>query len=216
MNVFYQCWDRELPAAVLTYTLDHLPLGSRYQRVSLAEARAYLADVWGADMASLFDSYALIPHKVDLWRYCLLYDRGGLYMDADCVLLGPIDDLVEDSDCFFVSNDRGDNNIFNGFLGTLPGNPTYKQIIDFMVGDAGRSQRDYYFNCNQLYECLSTRIRLVPGVESYRDGSTRIGVLWDTRGDDGRYYASYRGVVRLAETNELYPYARQATRFGRS
>ena len=53
----------------------------------------YLRTKWGEKMLYLFNKYKKLCHKVDLWRYCILYDTGGVYMDADCILINKFDFL---------------------------------------------------------------------------------------------------------------------------
>jgi len=119
-----------------------------------------LKENWTEEILDIFDQYEKTPHKIDLWRYCMLYDTGGVYMDADSILKGPIAPILENSNCFFVSNNRGVRDIFNGFLGTFPKNPIYKEIIEFMVRTKNDFQGDYYFNCKELYEIVSRHVNI--------------------------------------------------------
>ena len=36
-------------------------------------------------------------HKADLWRYCVLYIHGGVYMDIETVLMRSIDEILADA-----------------------------------------------------------------------------------------------------------------------
>tara|TARA_B110000858_G_C17751643_1_gene449984 strand:+ start:1148 stop:1369 length:222 start_codon:yes stop_codon:yes gene_type:complete len=54
--------------------------------------------------------------------------QGGMYMDADSVLLNDID-FIFDYDLLFVTNNRGVKDIFNGFIMTPPKCPIYKLMI---------------------------------------------------------------------------------------
>ena len=54
----------------------------------------------------MFIIYDKIAHKVDLWRYCILYDTGGIYLDADCLLLNNIENIVTKYNMLFVTNNR--------------------------------------------------------------------------------------------------------------
>lgn len=47
----------------------------------------YMGDVWGKH--EVFDIYSKCkfgPMKADIWRYCILYERGGIYIDIDAQL----------------------------------------------------------------------------------------------------------------------------------
>ena len=211
-RVFYQSWDIDLPEVVHAQNRRCLPDDFTYARFGLTEIRAYLAGSWGREVLRVFDGYRHIAHKVDLWRYCLLHERGGVYMDADCVLLNPIQALVDSYQCFFVANTRGVQNIFNGFLGTAPGNPILAEVIEYMLR-IGNDFDDYYFNCNALYAIVRRHVPIEIGQYDYPVDADHVGervaILWDTAGDDGRYYAYHRGTPILVETNEHYPYPKR-------
>ena len=205
-GIFYQCWDMDLPEIVHSQNRRFLPPGVAYRRFGLADIRKYLRSSWGGRVLRVFDSLRAIPHKVDLWRYCVLYDTGGIYMDADCILLAPLAQLVDNSDCFFVSNDRDIRNIFNGFLGTYPGNPIYREIIDFMVRTGNDFDGDYYYNCQELYRIVNRHVPIAIGRFDYPG----VTFLWDSCGEDGWYYAFYKSTKLLVETNPHYPYPGQS------
>ena len=62
--------------------------------------------------------------KADLWRYCVLYQHGGIYIDAG---LEPVVDLNKYLDydlvCVKDTNIFGNNNVYNAFLCSTPKNP---------------------------------------------------------------------------------------------
>lgn len=157
-KIFYQSWDIDLPEQITDINNKFIPKDFEYKRFNLIEIRDYLKNNWGNEVLYVFDNYKKIPHKIDLWRYCILYDTGGIYMDVDCVLLDNIDDLLENCNCFFTSNNRGVKDIFNGFLGTFPKNPIYKEIIDFMIKKKNNFNNDYFYNCKELYNIIDKYI----------------------------------------------------------
>jgi hypothetical protein len=205
-KIFYQCWDNPLPSGIHDRNINCLPNDFNYKRFSLEEAALYLKEHWGTEVFNLFHKYERIPHKVDLWRYCILYDTGGVYMDADCILLNEIKPLVDSSQLFFVSNYQGIKNIFNGFLGTVPGHNIYQKMIEFMLKTGTNFQGDYYFNCNQLYIYLNECIAISPGKFDYLHDKEQITLLWDKQHEDRRFYAYLNQVPILVETNPDYPY----------
>ena len=167
-KIFYQSWCSPLPKIISEKNNKYIPENFEYKLFSLKDIRNYLSNNWGEKIVSLYDKYDKIPHKVDLWRYCILYDTGGIYMDADCILLNNIESLINNCSSFYVSNNRGVKDIFNGFLGTYPKNPIYKKIIDFMVQE-GVNIKDYYYNCKQLYKIVSENYLLMINKNYYDD-----------------------------------------------
>jgi len=156
-KIFYQSWDIDLPNQITNINNKFIPKDFEYKRFNLTEIRDYLKKNWGYNVLYVFDNYKKIPHKIDLWRYCILYDTGGIYMDADCILLDNIDNLLENCNCFFTSNNREVKDIFNGFLGTFPKNPIYREIIDYMIKKKNNFN-DYYYNCKELYNIINKYI----------------------------------------------------------
>ena len=189
-NAIYQCWNStRIPETILKKTLQNIPNNCKHVLFTVEEARNYMkkrGDVY----LELFDAYDKIPHKVDLWRYCILYDKGGMYLDADCVLLSSLHSLMNYG-CFFVTNDRGEKNIFNGFFGTRPKNPILKEMIDFMV-NTGTKFKDYYYNCIHLYKVI-------------KKAKVQVKILYDTK-INNRFYVKHDGKLLLVESNALYPY----------
>jgi mannosyltransferase OCH1-like enzyme len=68
----------------------------------------------------------------DIMRYEILYNEGGVYIDADSVCLKPLEDWLLDCDAFacweqeFIRN----NLVANGFIGSIPGSDVMKMCID--------------------------------------------------------------------------------------
>ena len=58
----------------------------------------YLKENWGEDVLA---AYFLLKHnafKSDLFRYCYLYQYGGVYVDIDHKCKSSIDDIIDDND----------------------------------------------------------------------------------------------------------------------
>jgi Glycosyltransferase sugar-binding region containing DXD motif len=217
---FHQTWDNSqncnasptIPTTILNQTLRHLPPGFTYKCHTLKDMQDYLYDHWGDNMLRLFNSYKKMAHRVDLWRYCILYEQGGIYMDADCVLLGSIAPLLR-YDVVHVINNRGAKDIFNGFIMTSPGNEVIKEIIEYMVKVGTMQEDDYYFNCKELYSILERYINISQTQRTYESSKLgRMCLLVDEQMEcDGRFHVFYvddNGAKMhiLVETNDQYPY----------
>ena len=200
-HIFYQSWDKELPAVIMSKNKKCIPDTFIYKRFSIKDIIVYLTEKWPHVMDK-FNSYMFVQHKIDLWRYCILYDTGGIYMDVDCILMENISCLL-DSDCFFVSNNRGNNDIFNGFLGTYPKNPIYLEIINFMLTT---NRTDYFFNCIELYSIINKCISITQNQYEYIYNERKISILWDIQKQDTRFYPYFYDKCILVETNPFYPY----------
>ena len=205
-KILYQVWDIDLPLFISNNNKKYLNSSYKYYRFGPSEIKDYLLNKWGQDYLNLFNNYKKIAHKVDLFRYCLLYDKGGIYLDADCLLLNNINNLIENNNCIFITNNRGVRDIFNGFLATYPKNPIFKEIIDFMIKKGTSIENDYYFNCKELYEILNKYINIKINKNDYIYNNTKICLLFDKKLNDNYFYAFLNNQKILIENNPYYPY----------
>jgi mannosyltransferase OCH1-like enzyme len=92
---------------------------------------------------NVLDAYnSLIPgaFKADLWRYCIIYKYGGVYMDIKFHTYVPIINLIKDSEFTFANTNSGlckdsydGNEIIIGFLISSPNNKIFKDSIDEII-----------------------------------------------------------------------------------
>lgn len=68
--------------------------------------------------------------KSDIWRYEILYDEGGVYLDGDFNILQPLTDLFYSCDFFVGTVQWSELSLANGFLGACPHHPILKVCID--------------------------------------------------------------------------------------
>jgi len=97
----------------------------------------------------------LIPgaFKADLFRYCYLYKKGGVYSDIDNICLVSINDTISESDTFVLVKDRPLTTIFNAFMACYPGNPILNDVINQIVYNV--SHRIYFNSGDNLIDALS-------------------------------------------------------------
>ncbi|SDJ10291.1 glycosyltransferase family 32 protein [Lutimaribacter saemankumensis] len=73
--------------------------------------------------------------RADLWRYCVLYQLGGVYADIDTVCLTPLNDFVDDDIAFFVPSEKGTggppHTVFNALVGSIQGHPFLARAIEY-------------------------------------------------------------------------------------
>lgn len=213
-KLFYQSWcsksnpSSKIPDAVLNKTISNIPSDCEYKCYTLTEIRKYLSDKWGTKFVELFDKYKKTPHKIDLWRYCILYDTGGTYMDADCVLNSNIHFLYK-YNMVFVTNNRSVKDIFNGFIMVEKGNIIMREMISYMLRVGTSIEDDYYYNCKELYRVVNKYMNINHKTNDYKSSFGNLGnmcLLIDKQQGDKRYSAFYKNTNVLVETNELYPY----------
>lgn len=82
------------------------------------------------------DAYnLLIPgaYKADLWRYCVIYIKGGVYVDIKTTPLVPLNKIIDDDTDLLVTNDTHDGTLYNAFFAASPKHPAILETISTVV-----------------------------------------------------------------------------------
>ena len=109
-------------------------------------------------------------HKADLWRYAILYKRGGVYLDVKSGLYEPLMPIISalNADSRFswltVLN-QNKSHIFNGIIATPPGNPIMLDAVHHAASTVDATNKSYYYLVNELKR-LCEREYGVEGVRS--------------------------------------------------
>jgi mannosyltransferase OCH1-like enzyme len=73
------------------------------------EVNAYMLEFWGGhDIYKIYSSAKYGPMKTDIFRYCILYERGGFYFDINKGISRQISTLIHDDDTSFMSFEGND------------------------------------------------------------------------------------------------------------
>ena len=159
--VIYQSWkSHEVPKEMRDNILRLLETNPEfdYYLYSDEECAAFIADNYDKDVLAAFHALKPGAFKSDLWRYCILYKLGGVYLDikyySTVPLIGVIDEtptvFVRDSDAYLCKVISGDFSsqtcIYNGFMVSPPKNEIFKLCIDDIV----KSYKQRSYNRNML------------------------------------------------------------------
>lgn len=68
-------------------------------------------------------------HKADLFRYCILYIQGGVYLDIKTELIMDLNDLIQDDQITTVI-DRTQQCIYQGIIAAPPRQPIFLYLIE--------------------------------------------------------------------------------------
>ena len=88
--------------------------------------------------------------RADFWRYCILYNEGGIYVDIDSNCLVPFNEYINfnqvmaipfinyntiqnNFNCFIQK--ESENKIFQGFIATIPKNPVLLKCINMICNN---------------------------------------------------------------------------------
>lgn len=100
-----------------------------------AASRAFLVANFDADVVKAFDCLKPGAYKSDLWRYCILYTYGGVYMDIKCRPDIRIVDMIQEygSPVFVQDFPRRGLCVWNGFMIAPPNLPIFKMCISDII-----------------------------------------------------------------------------------
>jgi mannosyltransferase OCH1-like enzyme len=133
----YQTWKtKDLPPQMreCVETLKRQNPEFKHHLYDDADCYQFIKDHFDPEVAEAYD--VLIPgaYKADLWRYCVLYKRGGIYLDIKFQNEGDFK-LVELTDREYWTKDipKSEGGIYNACMICLPGNSILKKCIDRIV-----------------------------------------------------------------------------------
>jgi len=106
------------------------------------DCRQFIQEYFDSDVLDAYDTLIPGAYKADLWRYCVLYIHGGIYLDIKYSCINGFK-LITLTDKEYFVRDRFDNCIYNAFLVTSPKNVIMIQCINKIVENI---KNDYFGN----------------------------------------------------------------------
>jgi hypothetical protein len=156
-----QYWDQPSPPADVAAMIAtwRAARGFFHKLVDDAQARKFLDLHYGARITAAYDAAGHVASKADIFRLAWLYQRGGVYADADEKLVGQIDSVIPSECSVLLTWAEGiPPCIQNGFIAAEPLNKLIESALMIAV------KRVEY--ANQTGVPLNAWIKTGPGVIS--------------------------------------------------
>lgn len=111
------------------------------------DCRTFIAEHFDDDVVYAYDHLVPGAYKADLWRYCVLYIHGGIYMDIKllCINGFRLIELTEQE--HFVKDRLGDLTIYNALMVCKPETPFLLHAINKVV----KNVKSRYYGHDPLY-----------------------------------------------------------------
>ena len=142
----YQSWQtNEVPTKMRENILNLLNMNPEfdYYLYSDEASLAFIKKHYRQDVVDAFNSLKPGAYKSDLWRCCILYKYGGVYLDIKYHSVVPLISIIKDNPVIFTRDlDNNCSNltkfeirtgIYNAFMVSPPNNPIFKASIDEIV-----------------------------------------------------------------------------------
>jgi hypothetical protein len=97
------------------------------------DVREFLKKHFAPEVLKAHDKLKPGAYQADLFRYCILYVMGGVYVDAPMVALAPLSTVIDPTDTFVCPEDNGWKGLYNAFMACTPKHPILKAAIDRAV-----------------------------------------------------------------------------------
>ncbi len=107
--------------------------GFAHQLWDRRQAAVFLHSTYRANVISAFHLARTGAAQADLFRLCLLAERGGIYADADDVLYGPLETLLGEGRGLILVRDRAGGVVSNSFIAAAPGHPVLRRAAAWAV-----------------------------------------------------------------------------------
>jgi mannosyltransferase OCH1-like enzyme len=138
--VIYQSWSTNYVPTKMYATIQKLISVNHefdYYLYSDDASRKFIKENYDEEVLNAFDTLKPGAYKSDLWRYCILYKRGGVYLDIKYYSLVPLLPIINNNPIIYVKDlafSYGFSEaIYNAFMVSPPNNLIFKYCIDDIV-----------------------------------------------------------------------------------
>lgn len=131
----YMCWyTLDLPKKMLeNYNyMKQLNPELTFNLYDDEMCRDFIKNNFDEDILNAFDKLIPGAYKADLWRYCVLYKLGGIYLDIKYICVNNFRLVALTEQEYFV-RDRPEKCVYNALLVTKPNNEIMLKCINQIV-----------------------------------------------------------------------------------
>jgi mannosyltransferase OCH1-like enzyme len=144
----YTCWHTKDLPPLMRENYELLVKGNpkiKFHLYDEDECRQFIQNNFENDVLEAYDNLIPSSYKSDLWRYCILYINGGIYMDIKYKCLNGFKFISLTEQEHFV-RDHCLNDVYTALIVTLPNNEILKKCIYQIV----ENTKNKYYGNNSL------------------------------------------------------------------
>ena len=112
-KVIYQTWrTQNLHTKIQKMHNRMLLKNPEYKQIIFTDDQMsdFIKSNYDKDIFHYFERINNIVSKADFWRYLVLYQNGGVYLDIDSIIVGKLDDLIKENDDAVITAETNENN----------------------------------------------------------------------------------------------------------
>lgn len=157
--------------------------------------------------------------KADLWRYCILYVKGGIYIDMDIEIVVPLLPILKENSRIYIQQVIPERKhcvtsypgVINGFLAFSPKNPVLRACIDEIVQNC--KSQDYKVDFLDITgPCLLARkIADVEGSDKIISSPFKHKILKEFHYNDVLFLKEYEGKDSESALTDHKHYSQQVS-----
>ena len=131
---------------------------------------SFLAAEFGDTHVKTYGRLKLGAHKADFWRYCVLYKKGGVYLDIKTKLTRPLCEVFACTEgmwyCTLGAWCGTEKGYFHqGVIASPPGNPVLRRAIEAVITTPNEQlDTDYFCFVRQLYDLTAEALAHPPSL----------------------------------------------------
>lgn len=111
-KTIYQTWSTQnLPKKLNSLHIKMLKNNPEYEHIIYTDEQMndYMSSNADKDIKDAYWKMNHIVAKADIWRYTILFNNGGVYLDIDSEITGSLDSLINKSDEAIISPEINEN-----------------------------------------------------------------------------------------------------------
>ena len=134
-NNIFQTWVSKKIPPLMALSILHIRKtnpGFKYYLFDDKDCRKFIKNHFRQDVLYAYDHLIPGAYKADLWRYCVLFIKGGIYLDIKYTPLNGFKfiNLIESE---HLTADTNNIDIYNAVMVCLPGNKILLDAINMIV-----------------------------------------------------------------------------------
>lgn len=133
----YQTWKTHRLPLVSQYALQRMKKMNpsySFQLFDDSDVVKFIASNFDESVRVAYSRLRLGASKADLFRYCVLFIKGGVYVDIDSEIVGNLDDLLGESGAC-ITRESNHGRFVQWMLAFEPGHPILERVIFYVVSE---------------------------------------------------------------------------------